>query len=138
MTRTRRNQLAQAAICLLCAIAVWRYTFFLEGSEFSGGGITSQLLKADDIGGVLFVLSIPLSFVRIRIAAAIALLASVVCLPIHLYFVALAPFRWIFKDEYSVPLHSNFTGDAWSIVDMVLLISAILISIRNLFSKANH
>src|SRR6266404_826947 len=78
MTRDEKTKLAQAAACLVCAVVVWRYGSDLEGTEFSGGWLTGPLLDMKDVGTLLFVLALLLTFVYRRIAtrSVLALFAS--------------------------------------------------------------
>ena len=91
MTRDEKTKLAQAAACLVCAVVVWRYGSDLEGTEFSGGWLTGPLLDMKDVGTLLFVLALLLTFVYRRIAAATTLVASLLCLPLYLYFTTPGP-----------------------------------------------
>jgi hypothetical protein len=62
MNKDLTQKLAQAAACLLCAIMVWNYGIGLEGTEFSGGRVTGPLLDLYDIGSILFILAVLLTF----------------------------------------------------------------------------
>ena len=62
MTRDGKTKLTQAAACLLCAVVVRRYGSDLEGTEFSGGWLTGPLLHMKDVGSLLFVLALLLTF----------------------------------------------------------------------------
>jgi hypothetical protein len=72
-----------------------------------------------------------LTFFYRRLAAVIALTASVLCLPLYLYFPALGPFRRVFKGEYSVPMHTNFVWDNWAIAGITGLVVAIFVCLRS-------
>ena len=131
--RLRNQKLWQAASCLLCVVVAQRNSLGLEGTEFSGGHVTGPLLDLLDIGSLLFVLALFLTFVYPRVAAAIAAVATLLCLPLYLYFTAPGPFRWVFKGEYSVPLQqANFVWDKWAILGMLTLAVATYICISNL------
>ena len=85
-----------------------------EGTEFIGGWLTGPLLNLYDVGTFLFVPALLLAFFFRRIAAAFALTASLLCLPLYLYFVAPGPFRSVFRGEYSVPLQASFVWNSWA------------------------
>jgi Na+(H+)/acetate symporter ActP len=89
-----------------------------------------------DYGSALFIPALILTFFYRRIAAGIGLIASVLCLPLYLYFVAPGPFRWVFKGEYSVPLRANFFWNNWAIAGITSLIVAVFVCLRS-FSAAS-
>ena len=95
-----RQKLLQTASCLVCVVVAQRNSFGFGGTEFSGGRLTGPILNALDIGSLLFVLALVLTFVRPRIAAVLAIVASLLCLPLYLYFTAPGPFRRVFGGEY--------------------------------------
>src|SRR6266704_4778095 len=110
MAKFGKQQLWQAISCLLCIAVAWVRLDDLGAPEFSGGWLTGPLFTMADDGSVLFILAIVLTFFYRRIAAVIALMASLLFLPLYLYFVAPGPFRWVFKGEYFAPLRANFLG----------------------------
>lgn len=83
-----------------------------------------------DVGTLLFPCALLLTFFYPRIAAAIALAACLSCLPLYLYFAAPGPFRWIFRDEYSVPAPSNFVGNGWTMTGILSIFAAVYVCIR--------
>jgi len=85
-----------------------------------------------DIGTVLFPLALLLTFMYPRVAAAMALAASVLSLPLYLYFAAPGPFRWVVRGNYKVPLQANFYWDNWTIAGIITLVLATYICIRTL------
>jgi Na+(H+)/acetate symporter ActP len=85
-----------------------------------------------DVGAFIFIPALLLTFVYRRIAAAIAIAASLLCLPLYLYFVAPGPFRWVFRGEYSIPLHANFVWNSQAVVAIVALVMAVFFGVRNL------
>jgi hypothetical protein len=131
MNKEITQKLAQAVTCLLCAIVVWRFGSNLEGTEFSGGRLTGPLLTLYDVGGLLFILSLPLALFYRRIAAAITILASLLCLPLYLYFATPGLFRLVFGGEYSVPLQTNFVWNRWTIFGILVLAIAAYAGIRS-------
>lgn len=132
MTQDRGFQLGQAAVNLICAVLIWRYTFPLDGTEFSGGRVTGPLLDMSGISIVLFLIGLTLSFVSSRLPAAITLVASVLALPIYIYFALPGPFRRVFKGLYSVPLTANIVLNRDSIVGLITLMLAVAFSIYRL------
>jgi hypothetical protein len=127
-----RQKLLQAASCLVCVVIAQRNSFALGGTEFSGGRLTGPILDSFEVGSLLFVLALVLTFVRPRIAAALAIVSSLISLPLYLYFTAPSPFRRVFGGEYSVPLQSNFVWDSPAIVGVLAVAVAICICIWNL------
>jgi hypothetical protein len=87
----RRQKVWQAAGCLLVQSSRFRFVSDLEGTEFSGGSITGPLLRMQDVGSNLFFIVLPLTFFLRRIAAAVILLASLLCLPPYLLSTAPGP-----------------------------------------------
>lgn len=136
MNRDLRRKLTQVAICLFCAIVVCSYSGDLGASEFSGGRVTGPLLNVYDTGSLLFILAIPLTFFFRRIAAALIVLASLLCLPLYFYFTAPGPFRRLFPGEYVVPLKSNFVWHRWGIFGILALAVATCVGIRGLLISA--
>lgn len=128
----RRQKLLQAASCLVCVVVAQRNSFALGGTEFSGGRLTGPILDSLEVGSLLFVLALVLTFVRPRIAAALAIVASLISLPLYLYFTAPGPFRRVFRGEYSVPLQANFVWDRSAIVGVLAVAVAMCICIWNL------
>ena len=130
-----KQNLLQAAGCLLCAYLTARDPYGLSGSEFSGGSLTGRLLDSSFVGFFLFVAALLLAFAFPRIAAVTALAASLLCLPLYLYFVAPGLFRWIFKgSEWSVPLQSYFVGNRWALENILALLVVTGISVHTLRS----
>jgi hypothetical protein len=127
-----RQKLLQAASCLVCVIVAERDSFVLGLTEFSGGSLAGPILDSLDIGSLLFVLARVLTFVRPRIAAALAIVASLLCLPLYLYFTAPGPFRRVFGGEYSVRVHANFVWDRSASWGLLAVAVALCICISNL------
>jgi hypothetical protein len=137
MRKDAKTKLMQVAVCLVCAIAVWRYGSALERTEFSGGWLTAPLLEMKDVGSLLFVVALLLTFFYRRIAAAIALLACLLCLTLFLNLTAPGPFRRVFGGQYSVPLQANFVGGVWAITGMIALAIAAAVCLRSLLGQAD-
>jgi len=96
MKKPGTQQLSLALVCLAGVFVALRNSNGLDGTEFSGGWLTGPLLSMTDVGIVLFLLALIVAFVSPRVAAAIALAASLLCLPLYLYFIAPIPFSQVF------------------------------------------
>jgi hypothetical protein len=131
MPKFGKQELWQASSCLLCIAVAWARLDDVGASEFGGGRVTGPLFVMAESGSFLFMSAIILTFFHPRIAALIALMASLLCLPLYLYFAAPGPFRWIFKGEYSVPLRTNFVWNNWAIAGMISLLIAISACLRS-------
>ena len=116
MEAGRKMKLWQAGSCVLCAAINRRYKIDLWGTEFSGGWVTGRLLDFKVAGDLLLLLATPMTFVFRRIAAAIILLAGLLCLPLYLLFTAPGPFRTLVGGEWKTPLSANWAWDWWTIV----------------------
>ena len=119
MTGEKAKQMFQAGTCLTGLVIAWKYFLALDSTEFGGGQLTGPLLAVHFVGSVLFVLALMLTFIRPRTAAASALIASLLCLPIYLYFVTPGLFRAMFPGDYSVPFTSNFVWESWAITGVL-------------------
>ena len=123
MKRPGKYQLWLAVSCLICVIVALRNTNSLEGTEFSGGWLTGPLLSMIDVGTVLFLLALVVAFMYPRIAGAIGLAASLLCLPLYLYFIAPVSFSQIFGfgHEFKARPSGGFHWDRWAIVGMLTI-----------------
>ena len=132
MKKPGRQQLGLALSCLVCVIVALRNTNGLEGTEFSGGWLTGPLLSMTDIGTVLFVLALIVTFLYPRIAGAIVLASSLLCLPLYLYFIVPVPFNKIFGfgHQFKVQPSGGFHWDRWAIAGVLTLAVTIYISLR--------
>ncbi len=134
MAKFGKQELWQASSCLLCIAVAWVHLDDLGAGEFSGGWLTGPLFTRADDGSILFVLAIALTFLYRRIAAAIALVASLLCVPLYLYFIAPGSFRWVLRGEYSVPLRANFVWNNWAIAGITSILVAIFVHLRTLYA----
>ena len=132
MRKPGKQQLELALSCLVCVIVTLRNTNGLEGTEFSGGWLTGPLLSMTDIGIVLFVLALIVTFLYPRIAGAIGLASSLLCLPLYLYFIAPVPFNQIFGfgHQFKVQPSGGFHWDRWAIAGVLTLAVTIYMSLR--------
>jgi hypothetical protein len=138
MKKPGKQQLALAISCLVCVVVALRNTNGLEGTEFSGGWLTGTLLSMVDIGTLLFVLALIVSFMHLRIAGAIALISSLLCLPLYLYLVAPVPFNQIFGfgHEFKVQPCGGLQSAWRAIVGVLTLAITAFLCIR-CFALAN-
>jgi hypothetical protein len=132
-----RRTLLLAAGCLLCAALAWKHQINLDGSEFSGGHLTGPLLAMNDVGSGLFVLGMILIFFYSKTAAASAMVASLLCSPLYLYFLFPKLFRRAFPGEYAVPLQA-FGWDGWSIAGILLIAAVVYFCCRALLRRRNE
>ncbi len=130
MGKLPRETVWRAVAYLGCVAVLWIHLGDFGASEFSGGWLTAPLLKMADLGSLFFLAASVLVFFLRRTAAAIALAATLLCVPIYLYILMPGPYRWIFKGEYSVPLLHPFHWDTWAVVGVLSLIFAAILSLR--------
>jgi len=132
MKEHAKQKLWQAIGCLVCVVLTWAYADDLGASEFSGGRVTGPVLTMFDSGTLLFVAALVVTFLYPRVAAVIALAASLLCLPLYLYFTAPGPFRWVFRGEYKVPLQASFVWSKWAIAGILSLGVTDYVCLHNL------
>jgi hypothetical protein len=96
LKRPDSEQDFQAGGFLLCVFLAVEITSGLDGTEFSGGWLTGPLLSMAEIGILLFILALVLAFVFPRVAAAIGLASSLLCLPLYCFFIAPVPVAQVF------------------------------------------
>jgi len=124
-----RSRILPASASLLCAIVTAYRQLYLEGTEFSGGTLTGQLLNLSDLGSSVFALAALLLLWRPRVGAALSVVGSLSCLPLYLYFLVPGVFYKVFPGQYTVRL----TAVRWepsSIVVIVLLALTLYLSYR--------
>ena len=131
-------QAFQAGSFLVCVSLAWQISSGYEGTEFSGGWLTGPLLSMEDVGIPLFIVAIVLTFVFPRVAAAIGLSASVLCLPLYLFFIAPLPFAEIFArgHEFMAPPTPGFHWETWPVIAVGASAIAIYVCIRRFGPKA--
>jgi hypothetical protein len=135
MEKLSKQKVWQAAACLACVGLLW---ISLEGelghSEFSGGSLTGKLFAMADFGFLFFLVALLLTIFHPRVAAALVLAATLLCLPFYFYILMPGPYRRMFKGEYSVPLERPFVWDNWAVVGVLSLVIAAFLSLHS-FSK---
>jgi hypothetical protein len=123
MKKPGKQQIILAVSCLASVVVSLVNTNDLEGTEFSGGWLTGPLLSMNDSGAALFVLALIGSFFYPRIAGAIGLASSLLCLPIYLYFIAPVPFSKVFGSghEFKVQQSPGLHWVGWAIAGVLVL-----------------
>jgi hypothetical protein len=132
MEKLRQQKVWQAAAYLACVSVLWIRLDDLGASEFSGGRLTGKLFTIADLGALLFLAALLLIIFFPRVAAVVALAATLLCLPFYLYISMPGPYRQIFKGEYSVPLQRPFVWDSWAVVGVLSLVVAACLSLHSL------
>lgn len=134
MKKPEKHQVWLAVSCLVCMIVALRNTNGLEGTEFSGGWLTGPLLSMIDIGTVLFVLALVAAFMYPRIAGAVGLTSSLLCLPLYLYLIAPVPFAHIFAfgHPFKVQPSGGVHWDKWAIAGVLTLAVTTYVCLRGL------
>jgi hypothetical protein len=92
-----RQKLLQAISYVACLIGIWTNTARVDGSEFVGGSITGRLLFSADSGILAIAGSLVVLWWFPRIAAVLGITASLLSLPLLLYFVFPGLFQSVFK-----------------------------------------
>ena len=138
MRKPDAGQAFQACSFLLCVILALQVTSGLDGTEFSGGWLTGPLLSMADLGTALFVLSLVLTFLVPRVAAAIGLASSLLCLPLCCFFIAPVPFAEVFArgHEFKDPLAPGFHWNTWPVTTLVAVAFALYVCVRRLVTGA--
>lgn len=132
MRNVRFGKITHIVALLLATWLMIRIDDAVDGSEFVGAPVTGPLFNMCEIAILIFLVGIALAYPWPRIGSVLGLGASLLSLPILVYFIAPGPFRAVFKGEYSVPLQSNFVWDTWSLPPAIAILIVILISVWNL------
>jgi hypothetical protein len=134
LKRPNIAQTFQAGSLLLCVFLALQITSGLDGTEFSGGWVTGPLLSMADIGTLLFVLALVLTFLFPRVSAAIGLASTLLCLPLYCFFVAPVPFAQVFArgHEFKVQPAPGFHWHTWPVTALLGVAVAVYACIRRL------
>ena len=132
MQKLNKQKVCQAVACLACVGVLWIRLDDFGASEFSGGRLTGKLFTMADLGSLLFLVALLLTIFFPRVAAAIALAATLLCLPFYLYILIPGPYRQIFKGEYSATLQRPFVWNNWAVVGVLSLAIAAFFSLHSL------
>ncbi len=139
MKKPGKRQIGLAIYCVMSAFVALQDTGGLEGTEFSGGWLTGPLLSMADIGTALFLLALIVTFLYPRVAGAIALVSSLLCLPLYLYFTAPVPFNRIFGfgHEFKVQPTGAFHWHRWVMAGLLTLAVTTYACLR-IFAATNR
>jgi hypothetical protein len=131
------GQALQAGSFLLCAVLALHVTSGLGEPEFGGGWLTGRLLSMADDGSLLFIVALALTFFFERIAAAMGIASSLLCLPLYCFFIAPVPFAQAFArgHEFVPPLTAGFHWHTWPVTALLTICAAIYFCIRTLASR---
>ena len=132
MRKPDAGQAFQAGSFLLCVYLALQLTRGLDGTEFSGGWLTGPLLSMADSATLLFILAIVLTFLFPRVAAAIGLASSLLCVPLCCFFIAPLPFARVFARgiEFSFQPTPGFHWRMWPVTTLVAVALASYLCIR--------
>src|SRR5258708_3447084 len=132
MKRPDKQQIWLALSCVVSIILALCNTKGLEGTEFSGGWLTGPLLSMIDIGTVLFALAFIVAFVFPRIAAAIGIVSSLLCLPLYLFLITPVRFNQIFGSghQFKVQPGGGFNGGGWALAGVLILVVTGYVCLR--------
>src|ERR1700722_553495 len=81
----QRQKIWHAIGCLACAVMLWIHLNDFAASEIGGGILTGPLTAKAERSFFLFLMAFLLTCCRPRFAAAVALAATLLCLPLYLY-----------------------------------------------------
>ena len=132
MGKLSKQKVWPAAAFFACVVVLWICLDDFGASEFSGGRLTGKLFTMADLGSLLFLVALLLTIFFPRVAAVIALAATLLCLPFYLYILMPGPYRQIFKGEYSVSLQRPFVWNNWAVVGVLSLVIAAFLSLQGL------
>ena len=132
MRKPDAGQALQAVSFLLCVCLTLQVARGLDGTEFSGGWLTGPLLSMANIGTVLFVLALFLTFLLPRVAAGIGLTSSLLCAPLCAFFIAPVRFAEIFARGHEVKAQPTpgFHWHTWSVIALLAIALACYLCIR--------
>jgi len=101
-----------------------------EGGET--GYVTGPLFSMAANSVLLFLVALVVTFWYPRVAAAVSLAASMLCLPVHLYLLAPVPFVRVFapNGELSLRLNAGFHWDKWTLMGLLSLAVAAAFCVR--------
>jgi glycerol-3-phosphate acyltransferase PlsY len=130
MKKPSVQTLLQATACLLCAIVAAEHSD-LAYIEFGGGTLTGPLVDLNNIGGLLFIVALILTFIYRRLAAICALVASLLCLPLYLYRMAPGIAQRLIPGSFRYLSRTNFVWNEWAFIGVLLLVMTAYVCFRS-------
>jgi len=131
MEKVRKEKVWHAISCLACTFVLWVHLDDFGASEFSGGWLTAPMFRMADLGSLLFLVALLMTFFLRRTAAIIAIAATLLCFPFYQFILMPGPCRWIFTGKYSVPYCRPFHGDNWAVMGEFSLLLVAILSVRS-------
>jgi len=133
--RLDANTARQAVLAIVCfCVLLFRLDRY-GASELSGGWLTGRLFRMADASAALFVVAVIVTFIYPRVAAGLALVASLLCAPLYAYIVAPGLYLYIFDGESSVLQRRFFIWDNWAAAGLAVLLVTAIASVRTLFHQ---
>jgi hypothetical protein len=112
---------------------LWIHLNDFGASEFSGGRFTGKLLTMADLSFTLILEAMLLTVFFPRVAPAVALTTTLLCVPFYLYIVMPGSYRRFLPGEYSLPLQRPSVWENWALLGILSLGVAAILSLRSLF-----
>jgi hypothetical protein len=87
-----------------------------------------------DVGTLLFAIAVAATLIYPRIGAAVGVAASLLCLPLYLFFIAPVPFSKIFGPghEFKVQPEPGFHWETWPIMGFAAIALTIFLCVRGI------
>jgi hypothetical protein len=108
---------------------MWKNMAIVDGSEFLGGSVTGPLFSLADAGLLALSGALVVLFWFPRISAVLAISASLLSLPLILYFASPGLFQSVFKGNWSVPMR-NFVWGTWDAFGLLSIFATLYVSVR--------
>lgn len=106
----------------------------MQGTEFSGGSLTSVLLQLQSLGALLFAVAAITSARASRVSAVATLCAVLICAPISIFSVAPQVYHVAFG-HFSTTAPNHLVFETWNMFYVVISTTALLTSIVKLRSR---
>src|SRR5258708_22014660 len=135
--RGKHYAVAQAACYGVSFIAGFVFGLPMEGWEFSGGSVTGRLMAAQDWSLLIFILALLVTFWFRRVGAALGIVASVLSLPLYLYFVFPRPFQALTGGIYSMPATRYFAWNSPAVLCVAIAAVTIAVCVKGLAYKSS-
>jgi hypothetical protein len=124
-----RQKLIQAVCYGFCLIAMWENMAIVDGSEFVDGSVSGPFFSLADVGLLALGGSLVVLFWLPRVSAILAITASLLFLPLILYFNFPGLFQSVFEGNWSVPMR-NFVWGTWGAFGLLTVFATLYVSVR--------